>query len=75
MERRISIGRQKSLMEEIHDRGAIEPRSWLLQCGIRATTFPTDGVRSDDVGLRINITIDARSWPDRGAIVVPLKRI
>ena len=57
------------------------PRSWCDRAAIVAPSarnqghdLPTDGVRSDGGSLRINITIDARSWPNRGVIVVPLKR-
>ena len=48
-------------MEE-HNRGAIEPRSWRFHHGIASTG--SDGGRS-----RSRITIDPRSWPDRGMIV------
>ena len=44
------------------DRGAIELRSWKFQRGIASTG--SDGGR-----LLTSTTIDARSWPDRGAIV------
>ena len=44
------------------DRGAIEPRSWKFRRGITSTG--SDGSR-----LLTSTTIDARSWPDRDAIV------
>ena len=74
MERQISIERLGRLKEEIPDRGAIKPRS---RCdpaaivahlaSIKATILPTDGTRSDGGHLRTKITINARSWPDRGS--------
>ena len=74
---KISIERRRKLMEELHDRGAIEPRS---RCDRAAIVAPSTRNRSDDsptwsdgVWLMTRITIDARSWPDRGVIVVPLK--
>ena len=60
-------------MEELHDRGAIEPRSRCDRAAIappsawnRSGEFPTcsDGSRQS-----IHATIGSRSWPDRGAIV------
>ena len=55
----ISIRQLGRFVEEIHDRGAIEPRSWLLQRGIKKTILPTE---SDGDRLSTNITIDARWW-------------
>ena len=49
------------------DRGAIEPRLWIFHRGITSTRSHGDRVRP-------RIMIDTRSWPDRGAIVVLLKR-
>ena len=51
-------------MEEPHDRGPIEPRSYSFHPGI----IPT---RSDDGRPRSMTTIDARSLPDRGPIMPP----
>ena len=50
-----------------HDRGLIEPRSWSVRRGITSTG-------SDGDLWRIKTTIDARSWPDRGAIMAPLSQ-
>ena len=44
------------------DRGAIEPRSWKFRRGIVAT-------ESNGGRLLTSTTIDAQSWPARGAIV------
>ena len=56
------IGRRRRIMEELRDRGAIEPRSWSFWRGIILT-----GLENGRSSSRI--TIVARSWPDRGAIV------
>ena len=59
---KISIERRRKLMEELHDHGAIEPRSWLLQRGIRATILPLDRTA-------IDWWPGSRSTHDRGPIV------
>ena len=59
----IRIGRQRELVEELHDRGAIEPRSWSVQGGINSTI-----VRQEVV--RICSEIDAQSTYDQATIVV-----
>ena len=74
----ISVRRRRRLMEELHDRGPIEPRSWRDRAAIvnpsaqnRSGDSP---IWSDGDRCRIKTTIDARSWPDRGAIVAPLRQ-
>ena len=69
----ILIERQRELVEELHDRGAIEPRSRCDRAAIvppsawnRSGEFPTC---SDGSRRSIHATIGARSWLDRGAIV------
>ena len=57
------IGRRRPDMEDPHDRGPIEQRSHAFRRGI-------DSTRADDDRWSSKITIDARSWPDRSAIVV-----
>ena len=64
-DRWISIGRQRIVVEEPHDRGAIEPRSHSFQRGIDPTG--PDGGRPSS-----RIAIDTRSGPDRGAIIARL---
>ena len=74
----ISIGRLGKRMEEVHDRGTIEPRS---QCDRAAILTPSlrnhlhnlkkafiGGSRSRSTHDRGPIAV--RSWPDRGVIVV-----
>ena len=74
----ISIGRLGRLLEEIHDRGAIEPRS---QCDRAAIVAPSSRNQRHDHQtmfireLRSRSTHDrgliaARSWPDRGSFQV-----
>ena len=70
---KISIEQRRKLVEELHDRGAIEPRS---RCNRAAIVAPLAWNRSDDSPtwsdgerLMTRITIDVRSWPDRGTIV------
>ena len=58
----ISFERQRIVVEEPHDHGAIEPRSHSFRRRI-------DPTGSDGGRLSSRITIDTRSWPDRGAIV------
>ena len=77
----ISIGRLGKRVEEVHDRGAIEPR---LRCNRAAIVTPSlrnhlhDLQKAINGGLRSRSTIDrgpiaSPSWPDRGAIVVLLE--
>ena len=49
-------------MEELHDRGAIEPRSGSLRDAIVSK-------RSENDRRLTRTSIAARSWPDRGPIV------
>ena len=67
------IGRRRPGMEEPHDRGPIEPRSSRDRDAIepRSHAFRSgiDSTRADDDRRSSRITIDARSWPDHGAIV------
>ena len=70
---RIAIWWLRRLVEELYDRGAIKPRShhnqaaiMLFQRKIRWSILPTS---SDGDRWRINRTIDARSWCDRGPIM------
>ena len=78
----ISIGRLGKRMEEVHDRGTIEPR---LRCDRAAIVTPSwqnhlhDLQKAFNGGSRSRSTHDrgsiaARSWPDRGAIVALLKQ-
>ena len=62
---RSAIGRSRRVVEELHDRGPIEPRSCIIHRGINTRS-------SDGICLRIWRRIDARSWPDRGAIVAKI---
>ena len=55
------FGQRRRIMEELRDRGAIEPRSWSFWRGIILT-----GLENGRSSSRI--TIVARSWPDRGLI-------
>ena len=72
----IFIGRRSRLDREVivdrsrRDCGHNQPRSWLLQRGIMWVIIPTS---SDGDRWSIDITIDARSWRDRGAIVAPIE--
>ena len=62
----ISIGRPGRFAEELHDRGPIEPRSWIFHHGIISTIIRRHPVENKyhDRGL-----IAAQSWLDRGAIL------
>ena len=75
---KISIERRRKLVEELHDRCAIEPWS---RCDWAAIVAPSARNRSDDSPTwsdsdrrMTRITSDARSWPDRRMIVVSLKQ-
>ena len=59
LDRSISIGRLGRLVEEIHDRGAMEPRSWLFHRKINATIIRR---RSFENRVHDRLTIVARSW-------------
>ena len=52
------------------DHGHNQPRSRLLQHGIMWVIIPTS---SDGDRWSIDITIDARSWRDRGPIMAPIE--
>ena len=66
----ISIGQPRRFVEERRDRGLIEPRSRRDRA-----SFVVESPPRSSYGDRwsINTTIDARSWPDRGAILVLLE--
>ena len=64
----IAIGRLGKLVEEIHDRGAIEPRSWFFHRGIMATTLPIHNARFQQKMAGEKSTIEARSLHDCGPI-------
>ena len=80
----ISIRRRRQIVEELHDRGPIEPRSRRDRAAIGGLTWgnrrqsigwrPTDGKDHDRGPIvarswRDRCAIVARSWRDRGAIV------
>ena len=69
----ISIGRCRQVVEELHDRGPIEPRSSRDLISFVAESLQPDQTTADR-DPRPRLTPDrglivARSWPDRGPIV------
>ena len=65
IKQKIGIRRPRRFVEELHDRGAIEPRSRSLRCGIAS-------IRSDGNRQRFRVSINPRSWPDRDPIVAKI---
>ena len=74
--------KSKIVARSNRNRGAIEPRSWLLHGGITSTIFRRQSLEDRDHDRSMIVArswcnhgpIAARSWPDRGGIVAHLKQ-